>query len=89
MVEEHEGLRGNPNSHVGALEAALNPAAAEAVEHLVGRTDQLAVMADEWLELLKPVADRALKQASNEVFHSTPGGRVRFGCEFNFDVQGR
>jgi hypothetical protein len=89
MVEDHEGLRGNTNSHVGALEAAINPAAAEAVEHIVRRTDQLAEMADEWWELLKPVADRALEQASNEVFHSTPGGRVRFGCEFNFEAQGR
>jgi hypothetical protein len=89
MVEDHEGLRGNPNSHVGALEAAINPAAAEAVEHVVRRADELAAMADEWWELLKPVADRALEQASNEVFHSTPGGRVRFGCEFNFEDQGR
>jgi hypothetical protein len=89
QVEEHEGLRGNPNSHVGFFEAALNPAAAEAVEHVVGRVSQLAAMAQEWQELLGPVAARAQKQGSNEVFHSAPGGRVGFGCEFNFDLRGR
>jgi hypothetical protein len=89
LVEEHEGLRGNRNSHVGAFGAALNPAAAESVEHLVRPTDQLAAMADEWWHLLQPVIDRATEQASNNVFHSTPGGRVRFGCEFNFDASGR
>lgn len=89
LVEEHEGLRGNPNSHVGAFQAALNPAAAEAVEHVVGRVNALAAMADKWQELLSAVRERAVKQSSNVVFHETPGGTVRFGCEFNFDVRGR
>lgn len=89
LVEEHEGLHGNRNSHVGFFEAALNPAAAETVEHVVGRVDNLASMAQEWQELLNPVAERALAQSSNEVFHKAPGGSVQFGCEFNFDVRGK
>jgi hypothetical protein len=89
LVEEHEGLHGNRNSHVGAYQAALNPAAAEAVEHVVGRTSNLTAMATEWIQLLTPVAEKARQQSSNEVFHNTSEGRVQFGCEFNFNVQGR
>jgi hypothetical protein len=89
LVEEHEGLNGNANSHVGAFQAALNPAAAEAVEHVVGRMNNLAAMAQEWTQLLRPVAANAFRQSSNEVFHQRPGGRVPFGCEFNFNVRRR
>jgi hypothetical protein len=89
LVEQHEGLEGNANSHVGAFQAALNPAAARAVEHVVGRTNNLAAMAGEWIRLLNPVGENADRQSSNEIFHSTPGGRVQFGCEFNFDLRGR
>ena len=87
LIEEHEGLSGNSNSHVGAFQAALNPDAAEAVEEIVGRTSSPAAMADEWFERLEPIADKAIRASSNEVFHARPDGAVRFGCNFNFDVR--
>jgi hypothetical protein len=88
LVEEHEGLNGNPDSHVGFFQAALNPAAAETVEHIVGRVDHLASMAREWQQLLDPVTEHALAQSSDAVFHKAVGGTIRFGCNFNFDPRG-
>jgi hypothetical protein len=85
-VAEHEGIDGNPNSHVGYFEQALNPLAARAVEPLVYHSSRLAEMAREWQRLLRPIVDSALVKSGDPLDDDHP---IRFGCEFNFDSRTR
>jgi hypothetical protein len=83
LVKDHEGFDVKPVSHLGFYESALNPAAAQAVEHIVGSAANVAAMARAWAAALDPVT-RAARRRMGEL-HDAAGGKVNFGCEFNWD----
>ncbi|MDB4951306.1 MAG: hypothetical protein JWM27_3955 [Gemmatimonadetes bacterium] len=85
LAKQHEGFDGNPHSHVGYYVAALNPAAALAVEDIVYRNTLLDAMARAVSDRLKPIAEAANRRTA-EVDRDYP---VHFGCSFNFDSPGR
>lgn len=89
QIEAHEGLDGNPRSHVGYYDLALSPAAAHAVEDLVGESRKpggLAAMAGEWDTRMQPAINEAIRRTEEDLDQDHP---VRFGCTFSWNVRRR
>jgi hypothetical protein len=81
VVDGHEGSQLQNKSHLWYYEQRLNPAAATAVESVVGSQRSMGTMADEWKALLRPITDAARL----DMPRADQTNKVDFGCNFEWN----